>query len=388
MKNIRIKAVAFLLVLCSLTASVSAAAKPFTLIAKIEGLPEGTKLKLIPGATHNNDEAVAEAVVNGGTFTFTGTLDGPRLFYITFADAYGLYSIMLDPGKVTLTGKAKSVERGTNKGFELSEMQVKGSNLQALYLTKKAPRAMLDSIHASNALKHRDVAQKRADAAARKDTAEVSAIMKSDAWKRLAADDKAFFVSVDSIFNKMIFDNKDTYWGPLLMLDLYSYFTDANKPMYAKFTKEAQATYYGKLLNDVLNPEGFKGKAAPLLDMKANNAAANDLASLIKGHKYVLVDFWASWCVPCRKSIPGLKKAYSELKDKGLQIVSVSIDKKEADWQKAETEENLPWPSFLDNGKTSNAWKIRAIPATFLLNEKGVVVGENLTLAQVAELLK
>jgi thiol-disulfide isomerase/thioredoxin len=386
--NIRIKAAGLLLLLCAFSVSTWAAAKPFTVTALISGLPDGTKIKLIPAATHASEDPIAGAVVKGGAFVLTGTLDGPRLFYIQFADAFGGFSIMLDAGKVSLTGIASEVQRGKDKGYEFKDIEVKGSDLQSLYLKKKSPRNMLDSLHTANAVKHRDVQQRRSTAFAKKDTAEVSAIMKSDAWKQLEADDKAFFAKVDTTFSKMITENKDTFWGPLIMLDLYSYFTDQQKPVYAQFSKAAKESYYGKVLNDVLNPEGFKGKAAPLLDMKANNNAASDVVSLTKGHKYVLVDFWASWCMPCRKSIPGLKKAYTELKDKGLQIVSISIDKKEADWQKAETEENLPWPSFLDNGKTSNAWKIRAIPATFLLNEKGVVVGENLTLAQVAALLE
>jgi len=84
-----------------------------------------------------------------------------------------------------------------------------------------------------------------------------------------------------------------------------------------------------------------------------------------------------------------MKSSYADLQAKGVQIVSVSIDKKEADWLKAQKEEQLPWPSFLDNGKTANAWKIRAIPAMFLLNEKGIVVGENLTLEEIqAKMIK
>ncbi|TCC98157.1 TlpA disulfide reductase family protein [Pedobacter psychroterrae] len=387
--NTRIKSTfALLLLVCATVLNTFAAPKPFTLNGEIKGLPEGTKLKLVPGATHASEDPIAEATVKAGKFVLTGQLDGPRLFYVTIADAFGGYTLMLEPGKITLKGEASAVERGDSKGYEFKNMEVKGSKLQALYLQKKAPRAMLDSLHNANNIKHKEVSIRRGEAMQKKDTAAVAAITKSAEWQLLEADSKAFFAKVDTVFNKMIGDNKDTFWGPLIMLDLYSYFTDQQKPQYAQFTKAAKESHYGKILNEVLNPEGFKGKAAPLFDMKANNNAAADVASLVKGHKYVLVDFWASWCVPCRKSIPGLKTAYEELKDKGLQIVSISIDKKEADWQKAETEENLPWPSFLDNGKTSNAWKIRAIPAMFLLNDKGVVVGENMTLAQVKELMK
>jgi len=76
------------------------------------------------------------------------------------------------------------------------------------------------------------------------------------------------------------------------------------------------------------------------------------------------------------------------MSDKGLQIVSISIDKKEADWTKAQGEEKLPWPSFLDKGNTSPAWNIRTIPAMFLLDEKGVVVSENMSLEEIIAKIK
>jgi thiol-disulfide isomerase/thioredoxin len=386
--NIKVKICAVLLLLCAFAIASNAAPKPFTVNGVIKGLPDGMKVKLVPAATHASEDPVSEATVSSGAFTLKGTLDGPRLFYLQVADGFGSYSLLLDAGQVSLSGEASEVTYGTNKGYEFNNMNLTGSRLQALYLKKKSPRNMLDSLHNANAIKHKEVSSRFGTAQGKKDSVEIAAIRKSAAWQNLEADDKAFFATVETTFAQMIGDNKDSWWGPLIMLDLYSYFTDEQKPLYAQFSKAAKESHYGKVLNEVLNPEGFKGKAAPLLDMKSNSNAATDVVSLTKGHKYVLVDFWASWCVPCRKSIPGLKKAYGELKDKGLQIVSISIDKKEADWQKAELEEKLPWPSFLDNGKTSNAWKIRAIPATFLLDERGVVVGENLTLAQVAEMMK
>ena len=59
-----------------------------------------------------------------------------------------------------------------------------------------------------------------------------------------------------------------------------------------------------------------------------------------------LLIFWASWCNPCRKEIPNLKKLYTQYADRGFQIVSISIDKKEAEWTKALKEEQLQWPNF------------------------------------------
>ena len=104
--------------------------------------------------------------------------------------------------------------------------------------------------------------------------------------------------------------------------------------------------------------------------------------------KYVLIDFWASWCNPCRKEIPNLKKLYAQYSEKGFEIVSISIDQKKADWEKALKEEGLPWPNFLDETGVAALYKVKFVPTMYLINADGVMVGENLRGEALAEKLK
>ena len=212
--------------------------------------------------------------------------------------------------------------------------------------------------------------------------------MKTEAYVKFEADEKAFFTKVEKTSADLINSHKDSWWGPFLMLNAYSYFTPEQKPIFESFSKSAKESYYGQKVKEELLPKGFMGEKAPLVEAATSAKVDADLLKLVKDHKYTLVDFWASWCAPCRKSIPALKALYEEMNVNGFQILSISIDKKEADWLKAEKEENLKWPSFLDKGNTANAWKVKAIPAMFLLDENGVVVGENLTLEQIKEKIK
>jgi thiol-disulfide isomerase/thioredoxin len=96
------------------------------------------------------------------------------------------------------------------------------------------------------------------------------------------------------------------------------------------------------------------------------------------GKKYILVDFWASWCAPCRREIPNLKKLYAQYSSEGFEIISLSIDKKEVDWEKALEEEKLVWPNYLDTKGAAGACHVSGIPAMFLLNDKGIVIAENI----------
>lgn len=379
-----------LLILFTVCAGLAKAASlPVTINGTVKGLPNGTRIDLVPGATHANEQPVATAVVSNGNFLLKGTIaTEPRLYYLRTAGIGGQTSLVLQPGKIVVTAMAKLTGSAENKYYEFTDLVVKGSEANNQYVKKIAPKKELNALFLANQEANKEVMTRRNQAYAAKDTASVKSIMESPAWKKAMADESQFFKQAQTNLRKIVTDNKDSFWGPLLALDIYSYFTPEDKSMYAELSPAAQKSYYGKILGDLINPVGFKGQQAPLLNAKNEAGQAAEIGVLKKGHQYVLVDFWASWCVPCRKSIPALKKVYADYKDKGLQIVSISIDKKEGDWLKAQQEEKLPWPSFLDHGATANAWKVQAIPAMFLLDEQGKVVLENMSLEEVITKLK
>lgn len=100
--------------------------------------------------------------------------------------------------------------------------------------------------------------------------------------------------------------------------------------------------------------------------------------SSLKG-KYVLVDFWASWCTPCRAENPNVKKLYQQYKSKGFEVFGVSIDQKRDEWLKAIQEDQITWLQVLDqNSAIAQQFNIRAIPATFLIDKNGVIIAKNL----------
>lgn len=104
--------------------------------------------------------------------------------------------------------------------------------------------------------------------------------------------------------------------------------------------------------------------------------------SSLKG-KVFLLDFWASWCGPCRYSNKHLVKMYNKYKNKGFEILSVSLDNEKSDWKKAATKDKITWLSGIDPGGWDDAmtaikWQVDAIPASFLINKNGDVVAINL----------
>jgi thiol-disulfide isomerase/thioredoxin len=95
--------------------------------------------------------------------------------------------------------------------------------------------------------------------------------------------------------------------------------------------------------------------------------------------KYLIIDFWASWCGPCRQEIPHLKEVYKKYKDQGLEILSVSVDAKPADWKKAMAEERMAWPQInaVESKPVMAAYLFSGIPYLVVVDKEGKIVEKN-----------
>ncbi|MEG2791655.1 MAG: TlpA disulfide reductase family protein, partial [Odoribacter sp.] len=128
------------------------------------------------------------------------------------------------------------------------------------------------------------------------------------------------------------------------------------------------------------------GQAAPDFELKNSEGKEVKLSSL-RG-KYTLIDFWASWCGPCRKEIPNLKKVYADYKDKGLQLVGVSLDETTEKWYKAIEEEELNYLQLNDpKNITGKLYNFNGIPFIILISPEGIILEKGLRGTEVREMV-
>jgi thiol-disulfide isomerase/thioredoxin len=113
------------------------------------------------------------------------------------------------------------------------------------------------------------------------------------------------------------------------------------------------------------------------------------LSDLVGKTDFVLVDFWASWCGPCRRLIPVLKEIYMGQPEGRLQILSCSIDRDDIAWRSALGEELMPWPQVRqdEDHNCSDLYDVQFIPHTVLINREGRIVGVNLEEPEIEEIL-
>ena len=197
---------------------------------------------------------------------------------------------------------------------------------------------------------------------------------------------------VEDIYNEMVkyqqefaYQNLDNILGAYLVS---SYSMVFDKDFTAKCLAELPEkwnNYEGIIkLREALAVEAKTAEGQPITDFTMPDPKGKDvsLSQFIKKNKLTLVDFWASWCGPCRKAIPGVKALYEKYRKQGFGVVGVSFDSKKEAWVKAIKDLDLPWPQMSDlkgwDCLASDLYNIKAIPFTLLVTKDGTIVARNI----------
>ena len=162
------------------------------------------------------------------------------------------------------------------------------------------------------------------------------------------------------------------------------------KDIVSKLPKETIESFYGKDLQKKMTYAASylqltPGNIIPDLKMVDQYGKTVNILDVTKGYKYTLLDFWASWCRPCRDNIPSLKNAYNEYKSKGINIIGISLDKSKQSWMKAIEQEKLEWPQFIElqSDPFSLHCGIEGIPAYILIDSQGKLIALDVPMGEM-----
>lgn len=159
-----------------------------------------------------------------------------------------------------------------------------------------------------------------------------------------------------------------------------------------KFPNDKNVIMFHEVVERMLSTN--VGQFAPEISLPTPNGKEIALSSL-KG-KLVLIDFWASWCGPCRKEMPNVVKIYSKFKNKGFEIYGVSLDQDKEKWMEAITKDGINWPQVSDlkywDNVAARIYNVQGIPYTVLIDKDGKIIAKNLRGQElekkIAEVLK
>ena len=161
---------------------------------------------------------------------------------------------------------------------------------------------------------------------------------------------------------------------------------------YSTLQPEAQKGLYARLIEQMISASHVGGIGTMAADFTQNDTANNPIKlSSFKG-KYVLVNFWASWCRPCRMENPNVLAAYNKYKDKNFTVLGVSLDQQKANWIKAINDDKLAWNHVSDlqywNNAVAQMYHIQSIPSNMLIDPTGKIIAKDLRQGDLEQTLK
>lgn len=313
-------------------------------------------------------------IVRNGEYCFTGSYNGCDIRYVMpyqNGKFTNFISIMLENADITVHSFSDKRKEAEKTGGENHKLWQDFKKLQSKWNELSLPYKIIvnDTTSSMDAKLH---AQHVADS--------LTVLQKADE-------------------NQFMLDHLPAAFCDLILGSNFKSFTpEQQKKVMAAFgEKYPDSRNYKRFSSEMKTVSSLTvGKRFVDFSMPDPDGKSLSIGEIVKKNKLTLVDFWASWCGPCRQEMPNVVEAYNRYHAKGFEIVGVSLDNKHDAWVKAIASLNMPWPQMSDlkawQSEGAKLYNVKAIPANVLINQKGEIVARDLRgltlINRVGEFLK
>jgi peroxiredoxin len=333
----------------------------YTLTGRIGGLDEGQAY-----IRHRQAQElkIDTAYIHDGIFIFKGRADTPEFcnlgFLINGQMDFRL-GFFLENGKLSLAGRIDSLDDAS--------IRITGSPTEDEF--RAVSRRLIEFRAGFEDLDKQYKLATNSNNEKLKDSVEKAVkalnILQKTMIKEFARQHPSSFVAAFEIRSEFGFDPDDAR-------ELDS--------LYTRLAPDVRGSYYGREVKEILEKARLTDIGQPAPDFTLEDPKGKPVALSSFRGKYLLVDFWASWCGPCRRENPAVVKAYKHWHPKGFNILGVSLDDNRAKWLEAVEKDSLTWTQVSDLKGWQNAaarlYGIRGIPINFLVDGQGKIVAKNL----------
>lgn len=350
----------------------------YTIHGTLNGIPSGTVILSSTNEDDRTSKEVDSATITNGSFDLKGKIDSPQMM-----------SLLIKPGnwsfQIFVEDTVLSVKADTTGSMYYDYTMYGGAKgAQIKNFTETGSKNYDDWMKYQNDPKQKEYEPVFADLSKKIETTkdidqQYRYRDQMDSVKKLLNQWQENYIK--NYINK----NPSAVVGVYMLRDLYNWYSDLPltdmENMVTNMAGDAKrSSYYASLQNIIAKRKAVAvGSVAPDFTLLKRDSSTFTLSST-RG-KYMMIDFWASWCHPCRQAIPHWKEVYAKYHDKGFDIVSVSDDSRWKDWFKAMDQEKMPWMQVCDEfpvknmpAKVGSLYMTTYIPFYVLMDKDGKIL--------------
>lgn len=319
--------------------------KKYVISGTITGFPDGTPVSFLDD---QSGQPIEQTKIKNGKFVIEGKAEEPSFKVLVFNNQPPVVSFFLENSQIKISGHKDS----------LPNLQIIGSKSNDEYVAYRKVMMPYAALFAENA--------------------EYNSVMLN---------------GFEEMVTSFVGSHQKSYVAPIAIIQLLQVSTNVAlaKSLFEQLSPEIRSTDISNYIKHIIDQEMVLGIGTEIQQF----AQANELDSVIditafRG-KYVLIDFWASWCGPCRMENPNVVNAFKKFENKNFTVVGISLDNNKKNWLDAIKMDGLTWTQLSDlkgwQNEVAAKFKITSIPQNILINPQGIIIAKNLRGEELMEKL-